>query len=717
MLKHTFSAVAKSQKIIEVYVKKEFCQQKLTKFAFYVDGKRYMELEPVSQSESHSSFIYTFLLNDNVFVPGRSYEIVTEQNYFIPVDISFLAMDEEFEKKYRYDGQLGAIYHKEYTIFRVFSPFSKRIILLLKRKDAEEEESFVMHHNLDNGVFEIKVEGDLDEASYGYECDIFSEIVKVVDPYSYGLGSNSRRGFVINPERVKSIDTNRSKLPSFDDQTKAIIYECSVRDMTSLLGRADSGTYEALTLEGLKTKNGLPEGIDYLSSLGVSHIQLMPVLDFQTVNDDDRKGSYNWGYDPKFFFAPEGSYTEHPDDPYERILELRKLIAAFHKRGLRVNLDVVYNHVYSESHNSLSKLVPNYYFRRNNDGSLGNGTGCGNDFESRHYMARKLIIDSLLHAIDFFDVDGFRFDLMGILDVDTINEGYKKAKELRPDLMFYGEGWDMWTNLPGDKKASTYNSALMPEVAFFNDRFRDVSKGKSNSSELGVKGYLLGDCNYIDGFKHVMLGSSYPLAFAPMLSSYRQSVNYIECHDNNTVYDKLLVACPNETEEDYDKRIKMLTMSVLFASGIPFFYEGQEIGHSKDGNPNTYNAGDKLNGFNYDRLDEKEELYKFFMAAIKLKKQFIELAGENYSDLPSHMTFDNLSYGALRINYDFPDCIVSFVYNPGENTTLAEFNDYVRLVFNETGSVQDNDIFIRLAIVPSKTVCVYLKEKQNKVSH
>lgn len=712
---HQFSATAKSQKVLEVYIRKEFCPMRLSSFHLYIDGKKAFPLIPVSESESQSSLIYTFLLKEAPFVVGKRYEVVTEQNYFIPVDISFLAMDPAFEKKYRYDGELGAIYGKKETTFRLFSPFSTRVILLLKRKGSKEEEAILLKRDEDTGVFSVTVEGDLDEAEYIYECEIFSSVIRIVDPYAYSLSTNSRSAFVINPKRVKEIRDNRECLPEFRDVTKAILYECSVRDMTSLTGRNGSGTYQALTEEGVKSEEGLPMGMDYLSSLGVSHIQLLPVLDFQTVNDNDPKASYNWGYDPMFFFAPEGSYTLHPEDPYERVLALRKLVATFHKNGLRVNLDVVYNHVYSERFNSLSLLVPNYCFRHNQDGSLSNGTGCGNDIESRNYMVRKLIVDSLLHTLDFFSVDGFRFDLMGILDIDTIEEGYEKAKEVRPEVMFYGEGWDMWTPLPADKKASSFNSDKLPHVAFFNDRFRDVVKGKSNSSELQVKGYLLGDGYYVDGFKHVMMGSSYPLAFAPMFSDYRQSLNFVECHDNNTLYDKMKVACANESEEDLRKRLKMITVAVLFASGIPFFHQGQEIGQSKGGKPNTYNSGDRDNGFDYDLLSKRKDLYLFFREAVKMKKKFIDLAGEYYEDLPQHMSFVNLQGGALRIIYDLPSYIISFVYNPTPDAVMAEFPDYVRLVFNEVGYVEDNEFYTRLAIIPSKTVAVFGQKKANSL--
>ena len=715
MISNTLAATAKSNKVIEVYVNKEFCTTSLKSFIFYVDGEVKSVLVPVSKSESRSSFIYTLSIKDFHFEPGHKYELVTEHNYFIPIDFSFLALTKEFDEKYRYDGKLGVIYSKRSTKFNLFAPFATRVVLILKRKGSDKEETFVLEHNFDNGVFSISVTGDLDEASYLYEVEVFSLVRKVVDPYAYSLSSNSRIAYVIDPKRVKEINTHRRKLPPFDDVTKAIIYECSVRDMTSLTKVEDAMTYDALSKEGYRTKNGYPIGLDYLSSLGVSHIQLMPVLDFQTVNDDKPKDSYNWGYDPMFYFAPEGSYSKNPNDPYSRVLGLRKLVSQLHSKGMRVVLDVVYNHVYSRIGNALSLIVPKYYYRYNNDGYPSNGSGCGDDIESRRYMVRKLIIDSMLHLVDFYDVDGFRFDLMGILDVDTVNMGYEAVKKVRPDLMYYGEGWDLWTDLPSDKKASYYNSAKMPSVGFFNDRYRDVAKGKSSSSELSVRGYLLGDFNYVDGFKHVMSGSSLPIAFPPLLSSYRQSINYVECHDNHTVYDKIKASCFDDKEKEILNRIKMLDISTLFACGIPFFHQGQEIGHSKKGNGNTYNAGDDLNGFDYSLLEKRKDMYEFFKDAIKLKKYFIQLSGKHYDDLASHMSFENIS-GGLLIKYDLPKCYFYIIFNPSKNTIMYDFNEYTSLVFNEAGFIEDCHFYIRLGIINALSVNAYLQVKPGFVS-
>lgn len=710
-IRQPLSSLAKSKTAIEVVTAKALIPSQQKSFRFYVDGKEKMTLKPLSISQSEDSFHYMLISDDFGFVPGHDFEVATEGNFYIPVDISFLADSEEFDEKYRYDGELGAIYTKEKTTFRVYAPFATRVHVNLLRKGSEEEESYLLKHDFEHGIFEVTVDGDLDEAKYVYEVSIFGLSYITSDPYSFSLDANGRHSFVIDPERVKKIPLHEEKLPPFTRRDEAIIYECHVRDMTSLTDVPHKGTYYALSQEGLKTKDGMPIGLDYLASLGVSHIQLQPVLDFQSVDEENPSASYNWGYDPFSYMSPEGSYALDPNDPYSRVLELRTLVSKLHEHGMRVTFDVVYNHMFSDTYNPLAILCPNYYFRKNNDGSNSNGSGCGNDIESRHYMARKLILDSQLHMLDFYGADGFRFDLMGILDIETIQKGYKLLSEKKKNLLYYGEGWDLWTNLPGDQKASYYNADKMPFAAFFNDRFRDVAKGKSGESELNVPGYLLGDASYRDGFKHVYLGSTIPLSFPPMFASPLQSVNYVECHDNHTLYDKIKVACPEDTDVEVIKRIKLNIVATLLSSGIPFFHAGEEIGASKGGLGNTYNAGDKANGFDYDLLKKNKELYNYFQDAIRFKKKFIELAGEDYANLDKHVTFEDLPDGALKIIYDFPSAYLYVIFNPSKLSFMLDFDDYASLVFNETGFFSDSPFYIHLGIINALTCTIFLQKK------
>lgn len=706
-------ALYKTEGIIEVNISKDFYVSDHRHFYLYKDNKPVLPLESVLELESNSSNLVSLPLKDFEFEFGKEYSIVTKDNIFVPLNLSKLAQTDAFEEKYRYDGKLGAIYSKEKTEFYLFTPFSSKVILNI-RKPNEEWQNYRMIRNDENGVFYLCLEGDYDKAEYTYSITVFGKKSEVVDPYALSLGSNSRVGFVIDPEKIRKIPSKEENLPLLDDKTKAIIYECNVRDMTSLTSLKGKGTYELLSRPGLKTRDNLPIGLDYLASLGVTHIQIQPILDFQTVNDDMPFSSYNWGYDPSFFFAPEGSYAKDPNDPYSRLVELKGLISSLHMKGLRAIADVVYNHVYSTYYNSLSLLVPDYYFRRNNDGSLSNGSGCGNDIESRCYMARRLIIDSLMNLVDLYDFDGFRFDLMGIIDVETMNLAYKTLTEKKSGLLFYGEGWDLWTNLRGDEKSSILNSDKLPEIAFFNDRFREVSKGKTNESELSVPGYILGDTNYIDGFKHVMLGSSIPLAFAPLFRNHSQSLNYVECHDNHTLYDKIKASCFEDQEDQIERRIKMMDIAILFAAGIPFFHAGQEIGQSKSMKGNTYNSGDEDNGFRYDILRRRKDLYEFFIDAVNFKKKFIAMAGSRYKNINEYMSFVNLEYNALMVDYDLKDCVIHLIFNPTSHTFMYTFNDYVRFLFAMNGDVTSLDGYMRLVMVNSLSVMILCEAKNDK---
>lgn len=715
-IRGVISANAKKGGIIEVCVHKEFTPKIYKTFKIYKNQKFLKDLKFVSLSDSRSSRIYTLLFEGEEYTPGIEYSIVMEDNIYIPLDLSYLAKTREFEEKYRYDGELGAIYTKKKTTFRVFSPFGSMMILRIWRRGSDHIEAYEMQHDLSNGVFSLEISGDLEGAKYVYEVRIFGLTYEVNDPYAFALDSNSRHAYVIDLSKIKKIPLHEDKLPPISDRTEAILYECHVRDMTSKTCVPNKGTYEALTTEGYKTEDGLPIGIDYLSSLGVTHIQLMPVLDYQTINDNMPFESYNWGYDPYYFFAPEGSLSKDPEDPYQRVIELRNLISKLHEKGLRAVLDVVYNHTFSVDFNPLNILVPDYYYRFNDDGTYSNGSGCGNDIETRHYMARKLVIDSLVYALEVYGVDGFRFDLMGILDIETMRSAYDALCAKKKDFLFYGEGWDLWTALPFDQKASYFNSQKMPYLAFFNDRFRDVAKGKTNESELSVSGYLLGDTNYRDGFKHVVKGSAVTQSFTPLFSHYSQSVNYVECHDNNTLYDKIKIARPDDSEAEIDRRIKMIDIAVLFSAGIPFFHAGQEIGMSKEGHPNTYNAGDRLNGFDYDLLNQKKELYAFFKDACALKKKFIEAAGDSYLRLQEKIDFEDLQNGALRVNYHFGKTEYCIIFNPSKESFLYSFNEDAALIFTDAGNVENAHFNIKMAIVSALSVSIYaLKRADTKI--
>lgn len=684
-----YTAVLKNSLTIQTAVTKKYDTPYCQDVRLFADGQFIEKLVFVSRSESKSTFIYTFSFSGKMEL-GRLYELADGRNEFAPLDISFLAGSEAFEKEFRYDGELGAIYSKEKTVFRVFSPLASEVIVGLA--DEDNKKSYCSLKRLKCGVYQGEEEGDLDGCKYIIIARINGVYKVTADPYAKALGLNSRYGFIVNMDKLSSIPLNDEKLPPFSHPSEASVYELDIRDMTSLTSLPNKGTYNALSSEGLKDEKGNPIGIDYIASLGVSHVQLMPTFDFQTLADEDPFRTYNWGYDPEFYFVPEGSYSSKPDDAYCRLYEFRSLIAAFHKKGIRVNMDVVFNHTFQVYTQAMNILCPNYCYRVDKEDNLLDGTGCGNEVESRKYMVRKLIIDCLVFYVTNYGLDGFRFDLMGLIDKKTISDAVYSVKGLKPNAMIYGEGWDMASSLPSSEKASMNNSSLLPDVGFFNDRFRDVCKGHCYGDDNCEKGYLSGEAAYRDGFKHVFMGSSVAFAFPPLFVSPDQSVNYVECHDGLTMFDKLKVIYPKEKEETLLRRIKLINACVVFSYGIAFIHEGQEFGHSKNGASNSYNSSDAVNGFDYSKAYEHLDMIRYLKAAIEMKKSCAFLQWNQASVIEKRINFVNLENGALEITFDDKETkkpIARLFVNPSLEDVKVAFDKPSLLLFDENGKAEE----------------------------
>ncbi len=504
MTETDLTAVLKTPDALEIRARKGYWATKTGRFRLYEDGAEVAKLKPLADSEAAGWLVFDVPVSWH-FVPGRAYEIADAKNEFVPLALTVLATTPEFDRAYRYDGPLGASYAPDQTVFRLFSPLAVEFCVRLRKPGAKDFAVYPMNR-LDCGVFESAPAGDWERAAYYYEGRINGQTVRAVDPYALAANANSRYGYVIDPRKAVAESLNRERLPTFTSPSQAMIYELDVRDLTSRLDLLDKGTFNALARPGLTYgPDGFPAGLDYVKGLGFTHVQLLPVLDFQTVDDNDPAGSYNWGYDPLLYFVPEGSYSSAPDDPYARILELRHLVSVFHQNGIRVNFDVVYNHVFDRATNPLEILCPGYYFRLNADGSYSNGSFCGNDLESRHYMCGRLIRDSLAHVVAFFGADGFRFDLMAIIDKDTLLKAQAELTGKVKGLMFYGEGWDMPTALPPADKSALANAFSLPAVGFFADRFRDSAQGGTSAERLAERGYVTGAADKLEDFKRSLI--------------------------------------------------------------------------------------------------------------------------------------------------------------------------------------------------------------------
>ena len=686
-------------------------------FNLIIDGEKIIILEIAKQSFLNGLCLYECRSKNKIEL-GHEYVIQCRDFGFTSLNVNEATTFPSFDEDFYYDGDdLGATYKKDETTFKVWAPLASKVSLFIRKSPNDTFLTYKMKRG-EKGIFSLTLNGDYNGYLYRYSVTNSGLNFITTDPYAKGSTANGRDSAVIDFSRVQ-VDLHEDKLPHHSRYSEAVIYEFHVRDMTidDYTDIKHKGKYVGLTEEGRKTKGGNPAGLDYIKFLGVSHVQLLPIYDYKTVDELNPDLQYNWGYDPQQYFVPEGSYSLDPNDPYSRIVELKEMIAAFHKNGIKVNMDVVFNHVYASEFSTFEQIVPNYYFRKNRNGTLCNGSGCGNDLDTSRSMVRKLIIDALVFWMKEYGIDGYRFDLMGLIDIDTMNLAVKKLREIKPECMIYGEGWDMATNLPSDKKTSIFNAFKTPDIAFFNDTFRDIVRGNNDFKNNSYPGYILGNTSFLEGFKFVLLGSCVNYCYPPRFLSMEQSINYVECHDNGTVYDKITRTFPDKDDEFKLKILKMINATVLFSLGIPFYHAGQEIGLSKKMEDNTYNKGDEYNKFDYRILDERFEHSVFLSSLLHARKGY-DSAFDSFKtseDIAKSNVFANLESGALEfiIFSKNADETYSYIFNPTDHSINFTYDDYYRLIIGEGGYLRNSDIYIQNVIVAPHSVNVYVKKKKN----
>ena len=556
---------------------------------------------------------YVTTIQSEKILLGEKYEIVDEHNTKTDLQIGAVIRTGEFDQRYYYDGDdLGVTYQEGCTVFKVWSPTATEVRLKLKSPD--EEEIQYPFTRIENGVWECRVNTDLEGYYYTILPCINLIWDEVVDPYVKSVSLNSEWGCIVKPG-----DRNTPLAP-LTSPTDAVIYELSIRDFSAQKesGMKFRGKYLAFTEHGVSTPNGFSSGIDYLKELGVTHVELLPVNDFDGVTDTPSDTSYNWGYNPLFFNAPEGSYSLKPEDPYVRIKELKAVIKSLHEENIRVIQDVVYNHVFIREDSSFEKLVPGYFFRHDENGLPSNGTGVGNDFASERLMARKFIVDSILYWMKEYGVDGFRFDLMGILDIETMTLIREEVDKVLPGAILIGEGWDLNTPLPPHQKANLRNAHQLHGIGQFNDWFRDTIKG--STFNLYDKGFALGHGQLEQKVELVLTGCiGMKDGERGLFKEPAQSVNYVESHDNHTLWDKMQ-ACMTEDEETLKNRHKLATTMVLLSQGIPFLHAGQEFYRTKNGIENSYDSPIEINQLDWIRREKYDEVVQYVKALIQIRK-------------------------------------------------------------------------------------------------
>ena len=510
--------------------------------------------------------------------------------------------------------ELGAICKDDATIFSIWSPTATALTLIL------EDTRYGLNRN-EKGLWMAEIKGDWHGYPYEYEVTINGMTQRVNDPYSKAMLANSEKGVIVDFSRLDQMD-HEQKRPAISNLQDAIIYELHVRDATihQESGAMNRGKFLGLSETGTTTSNGFSTGISYIKELGCTHVQLLPVNDYARVDERQPDKQYNWGYDPLYFQVPEGSYSILPDRPLARINELKSMIQAFHQEGISVILDVVFNHVFIMEESPFEKLVPGYYFRYHPNGQLSNGTGVGNDLATERVMMQKFILDTIDFMLHEYHVDGFRFDLMGAIDIETMEQIQNRCNAEGIPIMLLGEGWELPTALSSDLKATSFNSKKLEGIRFFNDHFRDSLKG--NLFNQHDTGFINGEGRFLERIPHLMSGSSLEEYGDPFVSDVNQTVNFIECHDNHTLWDRLQLTNSQVDEQTRKKMHQLATGIVLLSQGVPFIHAGQEWFRSKQGDENSYISGDSINQLNWNKREQEKENISFIKTLISLRKKY-----------------------------------------------------------------------------------------------
>lgn len=680
-------------------------------FTFIEDGFA-QEVPTIKKENSNGKQIEYHLTLQKEIALGHDFALSDEKYNTFPIHILHLQNQDWFDQEYTYRGHdLGMHYTSQYVEFRLWSPFASHVLVIIIHEDQKQ---YYEMTRTAQGVFYLKLAGDYDCDMYLYEAMIEGEKRIAPDPYAVASAPNGVYSAIVSLEKTK-IDYCFDCLPPFKRYTDAIIYETSIRDFTIYPGTdvVHKGKFLGAVEKGRRSINGAMVGLDHLKKLGITHIQLLPIFDFATVDEEDPTRLYNWGYDPMQYNVPEGSYATEVKNPYTRIIELKKMVQEFHKNGIRVVMDVVYNHMYDQKMSPFEILCPGYYFRKTADGKLSNGSFCGNDLASEKPMVRSFIVDSCLYWLNEYGIDGFRFDLMGILDIETMNIMAKRLKEIRPDIMLYGEGWNMPTALNDHDKAMMGNAQRLKDFGFFNDSYREIVKGKTNLNELDMPGYLLGQSDYIEGFKFAFMGSTINYCFPPLFSSLNQSVNYVECHDNNTLYDKISAACLQDSHEQRLRRVVLVNEVIVLSYGIPFIHMGQEVGLTKFHDHNSYRSGDRYNQFDYQKLSERRWMAKCVNDIIQVRKMYDFLRYDDPEELNGLFRFENLDNGGLLIDYIKASAIAPLTsfkifINPSVRTIYYDLKEYYRVIFNEAGLLKD-EMYSQSLMINGLTVVIVAK--------
>lgn len=663
-----------------------------------------------------------------------------EEKHFPKHDIDMAGLYDTaaFEEKYGYKGTLGAEYSAAQTKFTVWSPVaaSMKVKIYAAGEGGEGTEYPMTAGTM--GEWTATVTGDLNGKYYTYVVDNGTAVKEIVDPYARSAGRNGKRGMIIDLDSTDPEGwANHSRPAARGSYSNAIIYETHIRDLTmhesSNVSAEHKGKFLGLTERASAANQNKKTPLDHIVDLGVTEVHILPMYDINSV--DEYTGNavfngtkqYNWGYDPLNYNVPEGSYSTDPTDGAVRVNELKQMVMALHKAGIRVIMDVVYNHVADAGGSNFQALMPNYYFRTNEDGSFANGSGCGNDTASERAMYHKFMVDSVNYWADEYQLDGFRFDLMGLHDTVTMNEIYDTLAKKNPDVMVYGEGWKMGTMVETDTKktADMFHAKLMPNIAFFDDTTRDALKGGGFGQAINAKGFIEGnkrDAAIYIGAVGATINTTAgygSLGKTPFASNPTQNINYVSCHDNTTLWDKINASVSSDLNTRKAMN-RIAAAAVLTSQGPTFFLAGEEMLRSKpvdkatltynedskeyedkvnDSRPypwmsnseyffsdNSYKSPDSVNAIDWTLAETNSDMVDFYKQLIALRKNTPQFRLSTKKQIDECVSIPDP---------EMKDGVVSYVIKDPNS------DEYVVVLFNVTESAVDVQI-------PNGTYSVYV---------
>ncbi len=612
---------------------------------------------------------------------------------------------DEFKAMYNYDGNdLGSYINENGTTFKVWAPTASKVVLNLYESGHEGESFKDIEMTLgEKGVWS-HTEADIGHGTYyTYTVTTAAGTEKATDPYGRAAGLNGNRSMVVDLARTnpagwttENFDPSKGGTVNFDSYSDAFIWEVHVRDFSNLIDASNyKGKYLAFTERGLVNEFNQPVGVDYLVNLGVTHVHLLPVYDYATVKEEDPDSGFNWGYDPKNYNVPEGSYSTDPTKGEVRIEEYKQMVQALHEAGIGVIMDVVYNHTFSATDSSFHRIVPYYYYRYQSNGTNTNASGCGNDTASERYMMRKFIVDSVTYWINEYNIDGFRFDLMGLHDVETMKQVEAAVHAVNPNAIIYGEGWTMGSTTDGSAQANQTNiSQIKPtnnaigSVAVFNDNMRNGLKGNSGFGTI-TSGILNGSAN-ADNMNKVLFSIMGGMTSG---QSWRVEnsmvINYMSAHDNLALWDQLTLTMGGTTAAK--ARANRLGAAILFVSkGTPFVQAGEEMlrtkpFYDKEGNlvpgeydENSYSSCDETNNLKWNTLTGKSEESKmvaYYAGLVEMRKAY-----SIFSDVETNIQASNLGSCGYTLSYKLGDQQAVVLFNASGSAVNYTLNGTWKLV-------------------------------------